>query len=340
MPDLIEHDIEPDVRPEIFFVVGAPRSGTKLLRHLLNQNPCVAMTTNETEFLPFLMRYAADGGFERQGGFVRFLEYLRLEDYFMHREMEGRETTDFKAWQARCRDNSVVEIFWAFLIGDADGAAKARLLGDKSPGYLRILPEILSEFPRAKVIHTVRDPRSQVGSLRATFGKPVVASAIAWRDAIDRVSRLRSAHEDRILEVRYEDVTEAPELWLRRACTFLEVPFDSAMLSVRSELERARPGTKPIGLRKANVKVFEKYLSRREIALVEAYCAAGMAQHGYDRLTQADATPRLSVGLMKLQRAIGLVRLAFLTVRRQGWPALMRKLRLARARRQIMAGLW
>lgn len=340
MPDLIERNIEPSEGPDIFFVVGAPRSGTKLLRHLLNQNPCLAMTTNETEFLPFLMRYAADGGFERQGGFGRFLEYLRLEDYFTHREIEGHEATDFEAWQARCRDNSVAEMFRAFLIGDADGVATARLLGDKSPGYLRILPQILTEFPRAKVIHAVRDPRSQVGSLRATFGKSVVASAIAWRDAIDRVSRLRSVHEDRILELRYEDITEAPELWLRRVCAFLEVPFDPAMLSVRSELERARPGTKPVGLRKADLKAFETYLSRREIALVEACCATGMAQHGYDRLTQADAKPRFPVRLMKLQRAIGLARLAILTVRRQGWPALMRKLRLARARRQIMAGRW
>src|SRR5262245_12693694 len=36
------------------FIVGMPRSGTKLLRGLLDQHPRIRILQTETEFLPFL----------------------------------------------------------------------------------------------------------------------------------------------------------------------------------------------------------------------------------------------------------------------------------------------
>ena len=38
------------------FIVGMPRSGTKLLRGLLNQHPRIRIPDFETEFAPFLVR--------------------------------------------------------------------------------------------------------------------------------------------------------------------------------------------------------------------------------------------------------------------------------------------
>ena len=325
---------------KILFVLGAPRSGTKLLRYLLAQNPAIAMTTNETEFLPFLIAYEHASGFDRAQGFARFVDYLRLEDYFAHRLLEGHSATDFEAWETQCADFSAAEVFRAFLTTDVEGAGEANVLVDKSPGYLRILSRIIATFPGACVLHIVRDPRAQVGSLRATFGKPVLTSARAWRDALAQVARQKAAGERRILELRYEDLTEAPELWLRRICEFLDVPFDKAMLKVRSELERARPGDKPIGLRKADLAAYEHYLSDAEIASVEAICADGMAKYGYVPVRPSIAAPRESRVLAKLARLGSLARLAVLTVRRHGCGALLRKIRLARARRRIMAGTW
>jgi hypothetical protein len=40
------------------FIIGMPRSGTKLLRGLLEQHPRVRVPTIETEFFPFLVRWA------------------------------------------------------------------------------------------------------------------------------------------------------------------------------------------------------------------------------------------------------------------------------------------
>lgn len=326
--------------PQIVFLVGAPRSGTKLLRHLLDQNPKISMTTNETEFLPYLIRYVEDGGFNRPEGFQRFVKYLAYEDYFAHRKSEGYGETDFDAWHARCQGYSVSEVFSAFLIGDVDGADNASILGDKSPGYVRILPQILKEFPNAKILHIMRDPRSQVGSLRTTFGKPIRESAVAWCNAVDQVENLRNTCGDRILQLRYEDLTEVPEFWLRRICQFLRVPYHTDMLKVDKELERARPGNKPKRLRKAELKAYEHYLSLNEVKLVEAICKYAMVRNGYAPSGDAPVPAQISPLKARLSRSSGHVHLAILTVKRHGWAALIRKLRLARARRRILAGRW
>ena len=44
-------------RARALFIVGMPRSGTKLLRELLNQSPSIRIMDIETDFFPFLVRW-------------------------------------------------------------------------------------------------------------------------------------------------------------------------------------------------------------------------------------------------------------------------------------------
>lgn len=327
-------------KPKLVFVVGAPRSGTKLLRHLLNRHSAVSMTSNETEFLPYLMRFEEAGGLARADGFARLVQYLRLEDYFWHRTNEGHAPTDFNRLQAICAGASASEFFRQFLVAEVNGSIHQTYVGDKSPSYVRFLPEVFEAFPEAKVIHIVRDPRSQCGSLRATFGKVINASAQAWAQAETHVIAAKSQNATRILTLRYEDLTDAPEHWIAQICNFLNLPFDPEMLRVDVELENARAGAKPIALRKADKNVFERYLTADEISMVEGICEEGMAHHNYEVRGPAVRLKHQTAMLATSDRIVGLVRLAGLTIRRHGWRAFARKIRLVYARRAIMAGRW
>ena len=59
--DATRHSDPPTAIPAPFegplFLVGMPRSGTKLLRALLNRHPNISIMTNETEFLPYLVSH-------------------------------------------------------------------------------------------------------------------------------------------------------------------------------------------------------------------------------------------------------------------------------------------
>ena len=67
------------------FIIGMPRSGTKLLRGLLGQHPRVRIPTAETEFLPFLDRWVRTHGkpdsvdaFEAMFGAMRSATYFNF----------------------------------------------------------------------------------------------------------------------------------------------------------------------------------------------------------------------------------------------------------------------
>ena len=55
------------------FVVGMPRSGTKLLRGLLNEHSRIGIPLNETEFLPHWLRsWSAFGDLSSRTAFDAF----------------------------------------------------------------------------------------------------------------------------------------------------------------------------------------------------------------------------------------------------------------------------
>ena len=83
------------------FIVGMPRSGTKLLRGLLSKHPRIRILVAETDFLPFFEEWI-----ERHGNpvsadaFQRFARELQAGNYFNFR----RKSTPFRwqEWRAAC----------------------------------------------------------------------------------------------------------------------------------------------------------------------------------------------------------------------------------------------
>ena len=60
------------------FVVGMPRSGTKLLRGLLQQHARIRMPDFETDFFPFLVRHVREHGKPAgDADFARLFDALR-----------------------------------------------------------------------------------------------------------------------------------------------------------------------------------------------------------------------------------------------------------------------
>ena len=59
-------------RPAVF-IIGIPRSGTTLLRNLLNRHPAIRLLTNETQFLPYwVSRWNEFGDLSNPEDFLSF----------------------------------------------------------------------------------------------------------------------------------------------------------------------------------------------------------------------------------------------------------------------------
>jgi hypothetical protein len=140
---------------------------------------------------------------------------------------------------------------------DLHGAAKGkRLVGEKTPKYVRYLATLNELWPTAKVVHMIRDGRDIALSLREwdkaernvgrfpTWSVDQTATAALYWEWNVRLGREVGAGlgPDRYYELRYESLVADPESTCRRLCSFLAISYDSAMLRFHEGRTNSNPG--------------------------------------------------------------------------------------------------
>jgi hypothetical protein len=211
-----------------FFVLGAQRSGTTMLRLMLNSHPrlCVPHESKfMTTFFPLLDGY---GDLSERANCARL-----LDDISGHPAVEsGRLILDKDAVLAH-PISSYADLIDAIMSERAKAEGKRRW-GDKTPFYTPDIDVLWHLFPESKIIHLVRDGRDVLLSQRAISWLPSSVPRIAddwrWMTTIcHKAGSVRGpAH---FLEVKYEDLVRDAEKVLRRICEFLAEPYAPEMLS-------------------------------------------------------------------------------------------------------------
>jgi hypothetical protein len=104
--------------------------------------------------------------------------------------------------------------------------------GDKSPANVIAIPAIRALLPESRIVHLIRDVRDVVASFRGVWFRPAETVEGIATDWVVRVMAARASGvgHDWYMELRYEDLVEEPEHWLRRICTHAELEFQPAML--------------------------------------------------------------------------------------------------------------
>jgi len=202
------------------FIVGVGRSGTTLLRLMLDSHPELAIPP-ETHFIPELTR-AFPGRRVNPDEFAARLDAHRRWGDF---HLEAGEVSDRVAALRRPRVGDALRAFYELY---AEHQGKARW-GDKTPKYLLHMKRIQRVLPEARFIHLIRDGRDVALSKADRSGRDVEESAVIWRKRIAKARR-QSARLDHYLELRYEDLVLDAEPTLRRACEFLDLEWDQGML--------------------------------------------------------------------------------------------------------------
>lgn len=209
-------------RPPAPFVVGASRSGTTLLRLMLDAHPDLAIPP-ETHFVQRLVRKQRRWP-DPAAGFVASLvdgdewPEFGLDPEALRRRVAALEPFDL---------GNALRVFYALY---AEQFGKTRW-GDKTPGYLNQMTTIQSLLPEARFVHLIRDGRDVGLSVAALpFGPKDLTDAPAWW--AERIGNARAQAPDlhAYLEVRYEDLVTEPEPTLRNIAAFLDLPWTDAML--------------------------------------------------------------------------------------------------------------
>jgi hypothetical protein len=292
------------------FIVGMPRSGTKLLRGLLSKHPRIRILAAETDFLAFIEQWI-----ERHGSpvtseaFERFARELQAGNYFNFR----RKTTPFRwqQWRAACNGHfDVGGLFEGFARYELDAERGSGLIwADKSPAYIRHIPLILRSFPSARILHIVRDVRDHCVSMRNTWGKDLRRSAWRWGREVLTAHRQCVSMPEHCLEVKFEQLLQDPELQMRRICLFLDLEFSSDLTELAVSVEGRGDAAGRTDVVRDNFRKFESRLTPKEIASIESLAWNTMRSLGYQPLharNQVKLSPMMQ-RLLKFKDAAHLV---------------------------------
>jgi hypothetical protein len=291
----------------MFFIVGSARSGTTLLRIMLNAHPDVAVPP-ESRFIT---------------------EFWRGEDEVNVQEFlaQLRDNRRFKVWDLP------IEAVRKELPGDRASYADAMdaayrayakergksVYGDKTPRYVEEMPLLARLWPDAKFIHQLRDGRNVALSYaEVPFGpKDVAGVARLWkRRVIAGREAGRPLGDDRYMEIRYEDFIQSFESSAKLICDFLGIEFDEVMLDYT---ERARDDILPRAAKynpnvskpveEAKKRSWQETMPDSQVRIFEAVAGDLLEELGYERkfkspglkATAAAALSRAKIPVGRLQ---------------------------------------
>lgn len=276
------------------FIIGTERSGSNLLRLVLNSHSHITIPHP-----PHFMRYFAPiaatyGDLAREGNRRRL---VRDAHRLLRRHIHPWEHPIDQQRALALAGPTVFSAVAAFyeLYRRAEGKPR---WGCKSTFIVHHVAEVLAEYPEAKFVWLVRDPRDVAASAkRSVFNHyHPYRTAQLWR----RQQELAAAALERygpgtVHLMRYEDVATDPEPVLRRLCDFLGEEFEPAMLEHHlspaarrtAQLSTSWHNTdRPIST--ASIGSHTRGLTPAESRMVEHAAGAMMHRLGYATEDSAD----------------------------------------------------
>ena len=270
------------------FVGGMFKSGTSLVRAMLDQHPNIA-TGLETWWFNFAWPPTAE---KDQKYLSRLGQFYDFEADEVHR-LVGES-------------GSVYEFLSLFLSTYAARKHKKRW-AEKTPANVCHMDRILAGWPDAQIVHVVRDPKDVFASLcEAKKWNSVEEFTLRWCQVFTAVDAFLQHHElgkTSYLELRYELLVKDPVTATKRLCAFLDEPWSSQLASFNGrsgdyEKVLALTGKSSTTLKRlseplsaARVGIWRDLLSDAQISSVRA----AVADQGLDGVFRRieDATPKV-----------------------------------------------
>ena len=291
-----------------FFVFGHARSGTTLLARLLKIHPEVHCNW-QTQFFS-------------ERGPVPYLTSENFHKWLTHRSNRWVSGQDLTAAMLRVSLDLILEL-------EAEKAGKP-IVGDKSPNNngAQAIRWLSCVYPDAQLIYILRDGRDTVLSkriqafidqpqnlsledrriledlvqdvrpfteqARSLFSESWLREAASqWgEDVHECVSTARSLYDQRLFEIRYEDLLGSPQDWMERLFQFLNVDSTGGDLSqmILEEMESnpAAEWHEDTGFEfvkhipRGTHGVWQKAYREEDLTLFESIAGRTLQEFGYD----------------------------------------------------------
>ncbi|XP_024941166.1 protein-tyrosine sulfotransferase isoform X1 [Cephus cinctus] len=210
----------------LIFIGGVPRSGTTLMRAMLDAHPDVRCG-QETRVIPRI---------------------LQMRSHWLKSERESVRLVE--AGISKEVMDSAIAAFCLEVI--ARHGEPAPRLCNKDPLTLKMGSYVLELFPNAKFLFMVRDGRATVHSI---ISRKVTITGFdltsyrqcltKWNHAISVMhSQCKEVGSDKCLMVPYEQLVLHPREWMKKILSFLDVPWNESVLHHEEFINK--PGGVPL----------------------------------------------------------------------------------------------
>ena len=311
-----------------FFIVGVQRSGTTLLRLILNSHSEIAIPEEARFLSPLLTRREI---FQPLKGerLTRTIEYLKQNEQLA---LWNFDPSGALSELHERGEITVSEIMDRLFSAYAESEGKIRW-GDKSLffGSIELLDHM---FPDACYIHVVRDGRDVFNSWKKMdpTKNRVATMALDWRYKVHKIeTAFKKLLPDRTFTVRYEDLIGNPEATVKSICDFLSVDYEDGMLNFHQSSSRyigrhhSQLIFRPID--EHNKEKWRHTLSKDQQVLFELAAGPALKRYGYTTCS-VPVSPRhwlalggdLAIGLPLRASQILSARLTYRRALRNGEP--------------------
>jgi len=273
--------------PTMFFIVGRGRSGTTLLRRILNAHPNLAVPPEAMFIMNLYRKYRRVTEWDREK-LLSFFDDLWVEKRLSYwhlnaveLEQQLLEHEGYGQFADLCKE---VYANYAQVQGKFDVVA----LGDKNPHYCLFLPQLIDLFPDAKFIHVVRDFRDNILSYQNVSFDTSNTSALAYRWKRYNAEILKSSEKyfEQFILLRYEDLLTKPRISLERVCHFLGIGFHPGMLEYYRDQGDGLAAEWHINLQKpldeARVFAWKRRMQTQDVRKADFVCRDIAAFYGYE----------------------------------------------------------
>lgn len=302
------------------FIIGTERSGTNLLRLILNCHASIAVPHPPhimklfTPLVPLYGNLAIDSNFRRLINDVCRMVELHTYPWELKPDRE-RIFAEADARELICIYLAVHDQYLQF-IGKNRWCCKSTFMIDHVADIIRFRPD-------ARFIFMVRDGRDvAVSAKRSIFNHyHVYYTAKRWqREQALGLQWLAKLPANQIMLLKYEELLSSPADTVRKLCDFLQEPYSDTMLEYHRHSEARKSGSLSLSWQNTakplltnNQGKFHNALKSEEIYLFETIAANELTALGYalvtpeEQLLQADSrgvAEKLSYGLAELGQKI------------------------------------
>jgi hypothetical protein len=289
------------------FIAGQAKSGTTLLAALLDNHPQLLVLPEETAYFPtVLTKYASRG---RLAQFDYLTKESRSNVLFSGPSVRGKrdysdfprtkflETFERAAFDPARIDNDLLVLMAESYANVLDiPLDRIKQWVEKTPANRNYVSVILSRFPRAKILVTIRDPRAvlaaqiAVTAQRARKDFSIYYVIAHWHVAADLIKRIWCG-EINGLVVPYEQLAREPSATMKTVCDYLEIEFEPQTVLNPTKIGRSWAGNSAAQTDFSKISTepvtrWDRELSENEIGWAEWHCRELMPEFGYE--------PRLS----------------------------------------------